>query len=35
LAVGGTWVARRPDIAAGQWDKIKANCRQIVGALEA
>jgi 2-dehydro-3-deoxyphosphogluconate aldolase/(4S)-4-hydroxy-2-oxoglutarate aldolase len=35
LAVGGTWVAKRPDIAAGQWDKIKANCVQIRQALEA
>ncbi len=29
LAVGGSWVAKRDDIAAANWDKIKANCRQI------
>jgi len=29
LAVGGTWVAKRDDIAAGNWDKITDNCRQI------
>ena len=35
LAVGGTWVAKRQDIAAGQWDKIKANCMQVAQALKA
>jgi len=29
LAVGGSWVAKRNDIAAANWDKIKANCREI------
>ncbi len=29
LAVGGTWVAKKDDIAAGNWDKIKSNCREI------
>jgi len=29
LAVGGSWVAKRDDIAAANWDKIKANCREI------
>ena len=29
LAVGGSWVAKRDDIAAANWDKITANCRQI------
>jgi 2-keto-3-deoxy-6-phosphogluconate aldolase len=29
LAVGGTWVAKRDDIAAANWDKIKANCQEI------
>jgi 2-dehydro-3-deoxyphosphogluconate aldolase / (4S)-4-hydroxy-2-oxoglutarate aldolase len=28
LAVGGTWLATREDIAAGRWEKITANCRQ-------
>ncbi len=31
-AVGGTWVARQSDIAAGQWGKIKANCKAIAQA---
>ena len=29
LAVGGTWVARQEDIAAGRWETIQANCRRI------
>ena len=29
LAVGGSWVAKRDDIAAGDWEQIAANCRQI------
>jgi 2-dehydro-3-deoxyphosphogluconate aldolase/(4S)-4-hydroxy-2-oxoglutarate aldolase len=29
LAVGGTWVAAREDIAARNWGKIVAHCRQI------
>lgn len=29
LAVGGSWVAKRNDIAAANWDKIKANCQEI------
>jgi 2-dehydro-3-deoxyphosphogluconate aldolase / (4S)-4-hydroxy-2-oxoglutarate aldolase len=33
LAVGGTWLATREDIAGGRWDKIAANCRQIHEAL--
>jgi 2-dehydro-3-deoxyphosphogluconate aldolase/(4S)-4-hydroxy-2-oxoglutarate aldolase len=35
LAVGGTWVAKRPNIAAGSWAKITANCKQIIQALKA
>ncbi len=35
LAVGGTWVAKRADIADGQWEKIKANCVGIAQALKA
>ena len=34
LAVGGSWVAKRDDIAAGNWDKIKANCQAIRAAME-
>jgi 2-dehydro-3-deoxyphosphogluconate aldolase / (4S)-4-hydroxy-2-oxoglutarate aldolase len=29
-AVGGTWIATRSDIAAGNWDKIAANARAAV-----
>jgi len=29
LAVGGTWIADRSDIAAGNWGKITDNCRQV------
>lgn len=29
IAVGGTWVANKEDINAGNWDKIKQNCREI------
>jgi 2-dehydro-3-deoxyphosphogluconate aldolase / (4S)-4-hydroxy-2-oxoglutarate aldolase len=27
LAVGGTWIAQKQDIAAGQWSRIESNCR--------
>ena len=30
LAVGGSWVATRADIAAGNWDTIKAAARAVV-----
>ena len=30
LAVGGTWIAKREDIQAGNWDKIRDNCRKAV-----
>jgi 2-dehydro-3-deoxyphosphogluconate aldolase/(4S)-4-hydroxy-2-oxoglutarate aldolase len=33
LAVGGTWIARKESIAAGNWDEIRKNCiraREIV-----
>jgi 2-dehydro-3-deoxyphosphogluconate aldolase/(4S)-4-hydroxy-2-oxoglutarate aldolase len=33
LAVGGSWVARCGEIADGNWQKIKANCRQIADAM--
>ncbi len=29
LAVGGSWIAERGDIAAGNWTKITDNCRQV------
>lgn len=29
-AVGGTWIAKRDDIAAGNWDVIEANARAAV-----
>jgi len=33
LAVGGSWVAARQDIADGNWEAVKANCRQIRNAM--
>ena len=30
LAVGGSWVAKRSDIAEGNWDTIEANARAVV-----
>jgi len=32
-AVGGTWIATRGDIAAGNWDRIAANARAAVAAV--
>lgn len=32
-AVGGTWIATRGDIAAGNWDRITANARAAVAAV--
>lgn len=29
-AVGGTWIARRDDVAAGRWDRIAENARAAV-----
>lgn len=29
IAVGGTWVASKEDISAGNWSKIKNNCLEI------
>ena len=34
-AVGGTWIATRADIAAGNWDRIAANARAAVAAAAA
>jgi len=30
IAAGGTWIAKRDAIAAGDWEGIKANCRKVV-----
>jgi 2-dehydro-3-deoxyphosphogluconate aldolase/(4S)-4-hydroxy-2-oxoglutarate aldolase len=30
-AVGGTWIARPDDLAAGRWDAIRDRCREAVG----
>jgi 2-dehydro-3-deoxyphosphogluconate aldolase/(4S)-4-hydroxy-2-oxoglutarate aldolase len=29
LAVGGTWLAKKDDIADGRWEKITENCRKV------
>ncbi len=29
MAAGGTWLARKEAISAGNWDEIAANCRQV------
>jgi 2-dehydro-3-deoxyphosphogluconate aldolase/(4S)-4-hydroxy-2-oxoglutarate aldolase len=29
ISVGGTWVASKEDISAGNWSKIKSNCLEI------
>lgn len=29
LAVGGTWLAKKDDIASGNWSKITDNCRRV------
>ncbi len=34
LAVGGSWVATRADIAADDWAKVTANCREIREAIK-
>jgi 2-dehydro-3-deoxyphosphogluconate aldolase/(4S)-4-hydroxy-2-oxoglutarate aldolase len=34
LAVGGTWVATREDIAAARWNTIRDNCRSALTAVE-
>jgi 2-dehydro-3-deoxyphosphogluconate aldolase/(4S)-4-hydroxy-2-oxoglutarate aldolase len=35
LAVGGTWIADRSDIAAGNWGKVTDNCRHVRDLLSA
>jgi 2-dehydro-3-deoxyphosphogluconate aldolase/(4S)-4-hydroxy-2-oxoglutarate aldolase len=34
LAIGGTWVATREDIAAGRWNTIRDNCRGALAVVE-
>jgi len=34
-AVGGTWIAKKEDMAAGRWDVITANCRAAVEIVRA
>ena len=34
-AAGGTWIAKKEDIAAGDWDGIAARCREAVAAAAA
>jgi 2-dehydro-3-deoxyphosphogluconate aldolase/(4S)-4-hydroxy-2-oxoglutarate aldolase len=34
LAVGGTWIAKRDDIAAGNWDVIRNHCERVVSQLK-
>jgi 2-dehydro-3-deoxyphosphogluconate aldolase/(4S)-4-hydroxy-2-oxoglutarate aldolase len=34
-AVGGTWIATRADIAAGNWDQIRDNAAEAVAAVKA
>ncbi len=34
-AVGGTWLAKKEDLAAGDLAKITANCREAVKAVKA
>jgi len=29
LACGGTWIAKKDDIADGNWEKIKLNCLEV------
>lgn len=33
LAVGGTWLASKEEIAAGNWGKVEEKCRQVVELL--
>ena len=34
LAIGGTWIATRDDIAAGRWNIIRDNCRNALAVVE-
>jgi len=29
-AVGGTWIAKKEDLAAGKWDEIRARCKAVL-----
>ena len=33
LAVGGTWIANKADIAAGNWETVRMHCREAAAAL--
>jgi 2-dehydro-3-deoxyphosphogluconate aldolase/(4S)-4-hydroxy-2-oxoglutarate aldolase len=35
LAVGGTWLATREDLAAGRWDEIRDKCREVRALVQA
>ena len=35
IAAGGTWIATKADIAAGNWDQISENCRAVRQQIEA
>lgn len=35
IAVGGTWVANKDDINAGNWDKIEANAKEAMAVVAA
>lgn len=34
LAVGGTWIAKKEDIASGRWDTIRSRCREAAEIVE-
>jgi len=34
LAIGGTWIANREDIAAARWNAIRDNCRAALAVVE-
>jgi 2-dehydro-3-deoxyphosphogluconate aldolase/(4S)-4-hydroxy-2-oxoglutarate aldolase len=33
-AVGGTWIAKQEDIAAGRWTEVRDRCREAVAAVQ-
>lgn len=35
VACGGTWIATKDDIAAGNWSQIAARCRQVASVVKA
>jgi 2-dehydro-3-deoxyphosphogluconate aldolase/(4S)-4-hydroxy-2-oxoglutarate aldolase len=34
LACGGTWIAKKDDIANGNWEKIKSNCQEVANLVK-